>query len=185
MTDDRPMGAELVEVMRRQQDMEVKAAYSAEEGIVRDIRNIRKQWVALAAKLYDFNTSRLWVTLGYESLDHWLATPDVELSRRTYYNLIEAHRELVVERGVDPSLLGSVDVTKVAEVLPAVRRGHVSVDIALADCEVLTRNDLRDKYSGREPLEPQGAIEDQPIRADHFHYEKCPQCGAKTKVWDA
>lgn len=176
---------EIVKAVRSEQERAVTTAYSLETRIVSAVANIRASWVDLAGHLYDFQQSQAWATLGYESLEVWLASPDIEMSRRTFFALTEAHRELVVNRHVEPSRLIGIDMSKAAEVLPAIRRNQVDVETALADCEALTRTDLRDRYHPRvlPPLQ-QGHVDDAPIKPDAFHYEKCPSCGSKIRVRD-
>jgi hypothetical protein len=174
---------DVVAAVRSEQERTASAAYTLEARIVQTVRNIRSQWVELATALYEFQQTKAWATLGYDSLEQWLAAPDIEMSRRTFFALTEAYRELVVNRRVAPDRLAVIDMTKAVEVLPAIRRGQVDVDAALADCEVLTRTDLRDRYSGLPPLEHR--MDNQPFTADSFHYEKCPSCGSKIRVNDA
>jgi hypothetical protein len=186
MSTDAPLShEEIVGAVRSEQERAVAAAYKLENEIVGAIKDIRAKWVDLAGFLYEFQQSKGWATLGYETLEHWLAGPDIEMSRRSFFALTEAHRELVVNHLVEPSRLVDIDMTKAMEVLPALRRGQVDVDTALADCEVLTRTDLRDRYSPQvlPPLQ-QGHVDDAPIQPDDFHYEKCPSCGSKIKVMD-
>lgn len=175
---------DLVEVVRSEQERATTAAYTLESQIVAGIRMIRAQWVDLAAHLYEFHRSRAWETLGYETLDLWLAAPDIEMSRRTFYALAETYRVLAVENQVTHERLGVIDMTKATEILPAVRRGQVDIETALSDCEVLTRTDLRDRYTGTALPPLAGDVNDQPVKPDEFHYENCPTCGSRIKVRD-
>jgi hypothetical protein len=120
----------------------------------RHIRELRTNWVRLAEHLYQWNEDKAWAALDYETLEEWLASPDIELSRSHYFRLVENYREFVVARGVKPELLGTVDFTKVREVLPAIRRGHVDPEEAIADAQALTRTDLEEKYRHRDPIKP-------------------------------
>lgn len=176
---------EIVTAVRSEQERAVKTAFGLEADIVAGIKVIRQQWVKLAGHLFEFQQTQAYATLGYETLEQWLASPDIELSRRTFFALTEAYRELVVNRQVEPTRLGAIDMTKAMEVLPAIRRNQVDLDTALADCEVLTRTDLRDRYHPQvlPPLQ-QGHVDDIPFKPDAFHYEKCPSCGSKIRVRD-
>ena len=119
--------------------------------IVTGCEAIRTLWVALAGYLYEFNGEQMWSALGYETFNDWLATPEIDLGRSQVFSLIEAYRELIVERGVDPEELSKLDVSKIAVVLPAIRSGEVDLETALADCETLSRSDLREKYGKQLP----------------------------------
>jgi hypothetical protein len=92
--------------------------------------------------------------LGYDSFAEWLAAPEIDLGYRQSMRLIESYREMVVERGVSAGALELADVTKVAVVLPAVKRGDVSAEDALSDAQTLSRSDLEDKYRHSDPNAP-------------------------------
>lgn len=168
------------ELVQHHSQEAAKVAYGLEEKIVTDIRTLRTNWVRLAQDLYEWNESKAWAALDYSSLEEWLASPDIELSRSQYFRLVENYREFVITRGVTPELLGTVDFTKVREVLPAIRRGHVDPAEAIADAQALTRSDLEEKYRHRDPIAPL----DRSINPDGFHYETCETCGQKVKVRD-
>lgn len=142
-------------------------------GLDRDIREVcrrlRGVWIHLAGDLQEFHDDRHWETLGHDSFDAWLAQSDVDLQRRHAYRLIEAHRELVMRRELPPESIEDVEITKVAVVLPALKRGDVTVDDALADVRVLSRSDLADKYRGT-PSAPIDATTEPELH-------ECPDCG--------
>jgi hypothetical protein len=81
---------------------------------------------------------------------------------------------LVIQRGVDPKELENAEVSKVREVLPAIRKGTVTVEQALADVRVLGREDLRIRYSGA------GAgLTTGHGPGAHPGYAVCPTCGSR------
>lgn len=130
------------------QQVQAKAAFEVEDRIRNNVRHMRGLWVRLAEDLFKFHELEMWRDLGHGGFEEWLASPDIDLERRWVYELIGMWRELVVKRHVAPEQLMPVQVSKVREVLPAIRRGAVDIGDALADCESLPRNDLREKYSG-------------------------------------
>lgn len=135
---------------------------------------IRDLWFWLAEKLHRFHQQRMWEALGYQSFDEYLATPEIDLARRTVYSLIESWRVLVVENGVEPKALHDTEASKVKEVLPAIRRGRVAALEALADARALTREDLRIRY------QQQGAQLGAPHGPNgHPGYTVCPTCGSR------
>lgn len=142
------------------------------------LQDIRTRWVALAALLYHFHHGKGWFMVGYDTLEEWLATPDIEISRRMFFLLIESYRELVVDRKVPAENLKGIDMTKIQAVLPAIRRGQVDWQEAVSDAKMLTRGDLREKYRD---IPPTGEI-DRSIKPDEFHWQDCPTCGQKMKV---
>lgn len=157
------------------QSAEVDRAHEVEKNIKTGCNAIRGLWFTLASYLYEFFEKKMWVSLGYETFNEWLATPEIDLGRTQVYALVEAYRELVVEREVDPEQLGALDVTKIAVVLPALRAGAVSLEEALSDCETLSRSDLREKYGQQLPEKTGGEGGSKTPAGPPL--EECEQCG--------
>lgn len=130
-----------------------KKAYEVEAKIKKGVGAIREVWVALAAFLHEFHGAKMWEHLGHDKFEEWLGTPEIGLGRSQVYALIEAYEELVVKREVEQSVLADLEATKLAVVLPALRRGEVELEQALADCEALSRSALREKYGKSVPAE--------------------------------
>ncbi len=152
-------------------------AYRAEQRIKGLIRVMNAAWTELAESLYQFSQQELWRDLGYNTFGEWCASPEIGLSRRQVYYYLEVWRELIVERGVSPDDLKRAGSAKWTEVLPAVRRGEVTVEEAISDAESLPREDLRQKYhdigSGRE----------QGLEATREPaWVKCPTCGSSYRA---
>jgi hypothetical protein len=148
---------------------EAHIAFTLEQRIKLNIGQVRTLWIQIAEDLYKFWNGEMWVKLGLPTFDAWLAGPDIELGRRAVYRLIEIHRELVVNRGVRPGLLADVPVSKLQIALPAIRRGFIDIDDALADCRALGRDDLRDRMDRLS--NPEGARKD---RAGALHPDNSP-----------
>ena len=125
-----------------------RQAFRVNESIKSALGEGRKAGWQLAAALYAFEEQRGWQWLNYDTLGEWLADPDIGITRTTYFRLVGLHRHLVVSGRVPPAGLSELDPTKVDVVLPAVRRGRVSLDDALEDSKALARRDLREKYMG-------------------------------------
>lgn len=155
-------------------------AFAAEERIRTHVRAMRGLWVRLAEDLHKFQELEMWRDLGHTTFEQWLASPDIELERRWVYELIGMWRELVIKRHVDPASLEPVQVSKVREVLPAIRRGFVDIDDALADCETLGRDDLRAKYAGAGSQSPVGRQKLDATTEPEFAL--CHACGSRYPV---
>jgi hypothetical protein len=150
-------------------DQEVVEHAASVEARLRQAREAQRlSWVTLAGILYEFDEDNLWEPLGYESLNEWLAGPDVELTRKSFRDHVRIWRELVIERGVEWSSLAFVDFTKVRDALPIITSGKADAATVLSDAAVLTRSDLIEKYGG-DPSAPLAA-EDEPEQV------KCPTC---------
>jgi hypothetical protein len=130
-----------------------KKAFAVEEKIKKGVGAIRQVWIALAGYLHEFYAEKMWEHLGHDKFEEWLGTPEIGLGRSQVYALIEAYEELVVKRGVEEAVLAELEATKLAVVLPGLRKGEVGLEDALADCESLSRSALREKYGKSVPAE--------------------------------
>lgn len=128
-----------------------KKAFEVEAKIKKGVGAIRQVWIALAGYLHEFYVDKMWEHLGHDKFEEWLGTPEIGLGRSQVYALVEAYEELVVKREVEAERLAELEATKIAVVLPALRRGEVELEEALADCEALSRSALREKYGKAVP----------------------------------
>lgn len=128
---------------------QAEEAREVEASIVSGCSAIRTAWILLAERLEHFHAERMWAALGYETFEEWLGSPEISLSQSHSYALMEGYRELVKERGLTTDDLAGIEITKVRTVLPALRRGEVEVEDALADARTLSRSDLTEKYADR------------------------------------
>ena len=141
-----------------------KKAFAVEQKIKKGTGAIKQVWIALAGHLHEFYTGQMWTALGHDKFESWLGSPDIGLQRSHTYQLIEVYEELVVKRGVSQEQLAELEMSKLAVVLPALRKGEVGLDEALADCEALSRSELREKYG-------------QAVPAERIPLTECEQCG--------
>lgn len=162
-------------------DLQITEAFAAQAELKHTIRGLRAGWMRLAEQLYEFSESKKWKVLGYGSFSSWLSEPDIDIERRQAYYFIEAWRELIVERKVQPAELEGIEVTKLREVMPAIRRGHVQVDEAISDMRTLTRDDLHIRYAHTAQAlagDPAGAV-NQPADAGAEPAPwRCDACGS-------
>lgn len=171
---------------RSTQEVQSSIAFSTERRIKQTVQLMRRAWVKIAADLYQFNEQQMWRDLGYDNFDAWIADPDVDMERRWAYQLIQNWREVVINGGAEPKALDGCEPSKIPEVLPAVRRGYVSLDEALEDVRTLSRTDLRERYrpQGQTHQSPNGA---KPDTTTHYDAEqepawaRCPTCGSRVK----
>jgi hypothetical protein len=164
------------------QDPAAELAHRSHTRIKAVVGTMKRLWVELAEELHTFVRSDMWRDLGYSTLEEWLADPDIELKRRYVFELVANWQELVIERGVSKEDLARLKVTKVREVLPAVRRGLVELEVALADVESLPRRDLEIRYRGLASGSTGGQPDtDSTIRteAEPRPVANCPTCGGR------
>lgn len=153
------------------EERRAKRAFTVEGKIKKGCSAIRAAWGALAGFLYELQREELWRDLGHDSFEAWLASPDIDLGRSQVYALIECYRELVLEREVPLDELKGLEVTKLSQVLPALRREEVELADAISDCESLSRSDLREKYR-------KSGAGGRAAKA----FEKCDLCGKQRVV---
>ena len=142
-------------------------ALELESEVREELAHARASWVRLAALLHTFREQKAWTLRGCPSFAEWLGQPEIGLGLRQAYSLTGCWRELHVERGVTVERLQGFDPSKLEVVLPAIR-GGIELEEALADCETLSRSDLREKYRGTD----RGEV------SNH----QCPLCGHQHAV---
>lgn len=161
--------------LSRQQHAEIEQARALEQKIDRSLDLIRRAGWESVAHLYAFHDAEGWRLLGYESFEEWLASPGRELKRTHVFRLLRIWRTLVVEQKVPPAELGSAEPTKVDVVLPAIKKGTVSVSDALAHVESWSRSDVLKVYGkGRDPNAPVDAKAEP-------EYVTCPTCSSRVE----
>jgi hypothetical protein len=132
-----------------EQQARAEHAHELDQKIKAGLRAGREALWEVAVSLHEFDEENGWSALGYEKLGDWLADPEVQMQRTTFYRLTGAYRELVVIRKVDFEEVKQLEVSKVDIVLPAVRQGRVALDEALEDTKSMGARDLRDAYLSR------------------------------------
>jgi hypothetical protein len=158
------------------QEAESQEAFDREVEIKQMIHHIRTSWIELAAKLYDFMEAEHWRSLGHDSVQEWMAQADVGLEWRQVYAYIQAYREWIVKRNVDPSRVADIAIGRLREVTPAVQRGLMATEDALADAESLSVNDLRDRYKNVKV-----AVESALDADTEPRYFTCSSCGSRVR----
>jgi hypothetical protein len=160
-----------------------REAWKVSERIKATTEAIRGLWVELAADLYIFKEGKMWEALGFETMDAYFADPDVEIGIRYAYDLITAYKQLVVDRGMAPEEMKQLDVSKVKEALPAIRRNQVTLEEAVADIKTLSKSSIITKYSGRASSTPGKPDTKTAIETDKEPmWGQCPTCGSRKQV---
>ena len=98
-------------------------------------------WVMFENKYYK--------TLGYETFESYLASPEVGISRATAYKRKSVYKRFVVELGCKPEKLHAAGVQKLSVIQKYVDEDNVDAWIVLA--ESLSRSDLKDALADRFP----------------------------------
>lgn len=146
-----------------------KEAYDVEAKIKKGTGAIKVVQIAIAGYLHDFHSGRMWESLGYDKFETWLGSPEISMGRSDAYQKIEVYEELVVKRDVSQVDLAELDMSKLAVVLPALRKDEIELEGALSDCEALSRSELRAKYG-------------QSVPAKRIPLTECEECGKMCRL---
>ncbi len=205
MTDVVPVNAEDVETA---EEAAARVADAIDQQIRQTVRQMKGMWVDLASSLHRFARGELWRDIGFDSFEEYLDQPDLELGRRWTFELIAMYEQLVIQREVRHEQLRQLNSSKVREVLPAIRRGAVTLEEGLSDAGVLSRHDLEVRYRGlasatpgqpdvdsvirteREPVsrvgvaasEPAPAPTPAPLPPTERSTVVCPHCGGSGRI---
>lgn len=162
-----------VELTKEQQ---AEQAHALEQNLagLRDKRN--SLWPAEAAILYQVKANKGWTILDHPSFLSWLQQPDIDMSESHANTLIGAYKTLVIDGGMKLEDLTGVDVTKVREILPAVRQNRATPEDAISDAIALPRTDLRTRYADPKKLKESLKADDEPAlcvcKCGHTHKPK-------------
>lgn len=165
-----------------EQQLAAQVAHRMDQNVRRIKRQMEGLWVELAETLHHFRAGQMWRDLGFDTFEQWLSDPGVELERRWVYKLTDAYKFLVLEYGVPRERVEQLKISKVNEVLPAIRRGQVELEAALADVETLPRSELEIQYRGLHSSTPGSAEAATSTRVETDHepeWATCPTCGSQ------
>lgn len=141
-----PLQPKVRELSREEAKALVHAAFACERRIKEGIAQIQDDTWALAEHLYEWHRERYWEVVGFETLEAFLAQPEIEMSPRSFFRLVQVWRDLHVTKQLPPVALRQIEVSKAAVILPAVMSGKVKPEKALDDAKALPRRALEQKY---------------------------------------
>jgi hypothetical protein len=145
-----------------EQQERAQHCFELSEAIKAGLRAGREAMWETARACAQFDDENGWTALGYESLNHYLADPEVSVTRSTFFRWVQVYRE-VSQRRIPESTLGEIELSKVQIVLPAVKTGKVKMADALEDVKALGAQDLRTKYMKRpDPKDLADAAKEDP-----------------------
>ncbi len=136
-------------VSEQERDELVRAAFDCERAIKAGIAQVHADTWTLAQHLYELHEQRLWELLGFSKLEAFLSQPEIELSHRSFFRLVQVWRDLHVTKQLPPVALREIEVSKAAVILPAVMSGNVEPEKALDDAKALSRRELQRQYGAR------------------------------------
>ena len=157
-----------------------KEAFECERKIKIAVQAVHGGWWLLAEQAYAFHEAGYWQILGYDSLDEFLAQPDIGMSRSSFFHMTKTWRDLVVVKQLPPADLKELEPSKVREVVPAIMRGEVEPADALDDAKQLSYRDIKTKYRP-EKQQQTGQAADDSTKLDASaepEYTQCEACGS-------
>lgn len=158
------------EVEQSELDEMVSSAFQADHAIKQVLSRARTDMWELAARFHDWEESKRWKWLGgYDTLNDWLAEPEIGVSRSLYFDLRKAWEQIVVLRGADVDELRGVDWSKVRLMLPAISSNTVDIESAIEDARALGWRDIREKYcqpKEKAEVEPEPGAEESDDELD-------------------
>ncbi len=168
------------ELTKREGEALVSSAFKLERKIKEKVAAEHAAWWDLAEALYEFHEMRGWTLLGYETLQEFLAQPEIGMKKSAFHQAVACWRDLHVTRQLPKAELEVIEPSKAREVRPAIMRGDVKPKQALADAAELGVRDLIEKYRPENIAEhgqaPDGST---PLDADaEPERVQCPHCGS-------
>ena len=156
------------------------SAFQMELQIKKVAVHVHEAWWVMAELLYEFHEKGYWAHLNYDSLDEFLAQPEIGISRSQFFRMNKMWRDLVVVKELPTATLKELEPSKVREVVPAIMRGDVEPEDALDDCAGLSYRDVRKKYRPEEAQKHgQKADDSKPLAAeDEPVAVQCDACGS-------
>jgi hypothetical protein len=127
-------------------DERVELAHRAQTMLLAGLRAARSGLIHSAEACYLLLENQAWDALGYESLNEWLANPEIGLSKTVFYDLANIHQRYVLEGGVSQERLTEGEHSKLTIPLRALAAAKVSANEAADDAAALGWRDLRAKY---------------------------------------
>lgn len=155
-----------VELELREQQERAEVAFAIDQELKAALRRGQAVLWDVAEQCYLFNESRGWLDLGIETLEEYLAQPEIGMSRASFYKFKRTWQSLVVDRKIAADKLRALEMSKVALVAPKIIANKATVEEALADAESLAWGDLRDKYIGERAAISAGETSDRDDSVD-------------------
>ena len=142
-----------------------KEAFQLHSSILECKERIEGNFFMMGDSLRQMRDTSHYMTLGYESFNAYLASPELSINRAQAYKLMNIAGQCK-RLNLEPSSLLDIDKDKLALVLPSIS-SEEDPQIKIAAARSLSRSDLKALYSGEEPQE----------QDDTEHTHNCGYCG--------
>lgn len=125
-------------------------AHTSHTKLLVALTGTRLALTAVCEACYEVRRDRSYASLGYSTLEEYLASPEISMGRSEFFLSAKIHEQFILEHGIEPARLAVASPGKLDIVLPKVSSGEVEVEKALDDVEALGIKDLRAIYRGTE-----------------------------------
>lgn len=127
-------------------------AWELHQRIVGLRNHAERTFIEIGEALYHFDANSYWRELGYGSFEEYIASPEVDLSRRVAYRLKGIYADFVLALNVPPEALLEAGNTKLDLVRSHANCENVEELVNMA--ATLSRTDLRQELSDRFEVPP-------------------------------
>ena len=159
-------------------------AFELHKRIVGLKNQIMENFLELAANLRVMKKHRVYETLGYDTFEAYLGSPELGFSRSTVYRLIEIYGTFCEKYNVAPGRLQGIHWTKLREILPVVDENNY--EQWLSKAEGLSRSDLIIEVGEVKQAEPTSLSEGRDEKLMEVEVAddkvKCPYCFREFKL---
>lgn len=123
--------------------------------IVRTKYAINRNFLYLSRLLFDVANTKLYHTMGYDSMEEYIATPEVNIKRSWFYDLLRVYRQFVLQYEYTDERLLPIGISKLILLTRNKDVNKENVDDWLATAETLSKSDLiRELNKEKEVDEP-------------------------------
>ncbi len=145
----------------------VKEAFENHRYILDLKSRIGEDLLRLALLLKNSYDNHYYKTLGYDTWEEYLGTPEISMSRFWAYKLIKVYETWVEKFGVEPEKL-DIDLEKLfLTIKKATKENYKEV---LEQARNLSRSDVKQLMSGKE------------YEFERYKIVICPHCGGEVRV---
>jgi len=145
----------------------VKEAFENHRYILDLKSRIGEDLLRLALLLKNSHDNKYYQTLGYDTWESYLGTPEISMSRFWAYKLIKVYETWVEKFGVEPAKL-DIDLEKLF--LTIKKATQENYEEVLEQARNLSRSDVKQLMSGKE------------YEFERYKMVTCPKCNYEFKV---
>jgi len=152
-------------------------AHIIHQNIVETKKTISSSFLRLGYLFKTAHDQAVYRTMGYDNWEQYLSTPEVSVSGSTASRLMNIYEVFVLEYKFPTSELEEIDISKLFEILPIVKRLELKQDVEgwLDKARELGVRDLRIEkksyYLGTDPKDCKHE------NTKEVHYWRCNNCG--------